>query len=67
VYGVKEVVQGAGNTPTAIKASNEDLEWDHEKKAYAPYNLDEEAEAVLHVDMEAKFPKKVSLWRWWCG
>lgn len=60
VYGVNEFARGVGNTPTAVKARQDDLEWDNEKNAYVAYSLAEEADVVLNVDMEAKFPRKVN-------
>lgn len=60
MYGASEIVRGAANTPQAIKAQQEDLEWDPDKKTYVAYKLDEEAGAVLGVNLEEKFPKKAT-------
>jgi hypothetical protein len=57
VYGANELARGIGNTPAAVKAQQQDLEWDKEKNAYVAYNLVEEAEVVLNVDLAEKFPR----------
>ena len=51
------MMRGAANTPLAIKAQQADLEWDKERKEYVAYSLEEEAAAVLDVNIEEKFPK----------
>jgi curved DNA-binding protein CbpA len=60
VYGVSEFARGVGNTPTAVKAQQDDLEWDKEKGAYVAYSLVEESAYVLNVDMKEKFPRNVN-------
>jgi len=60
VYGATEMVRGAANTPEAIKAQQDDLEWDKDQKCYVAYDLGAEAAWVLEVDMEAKFPKQAN-------
>mmetsp|Transcript_12852 Transcript_12852/g.15363 ORF Transcript_12852/g.15363 Transcript_12852/m.15363 type:complete len:365 (+) Transcript_12852:59-1153(+) len=57
VYGVSEFARGVGNTPTAVKAQQDDLEWDKEKGAYVAYSLEEESSNVLNVNIEEKFPR----------
>jgi len=53
--GIKETVHGAINTPEAVKAHSEDKEWDADTKTYIDYNLVAESDAVLSVDIEARF------------
>lgn len=60
MYGTSEFLRGTLNTPRAIKAKADDMEWDKEQSAYANYSLDDEAAAVLCVDIPNRFPKKVS-------
>jgi len=59
VMGVKEIFQGAANTPEAVRAHAEDREWDPETKKYVVYNLQEEEEKVLGLDLDSMFSRQL--------
>jgi len=55
VMGVKEIFQGAANTPEAVRAHAEDREWDPQTKTYVVYNLQAEEERILGMDLDSMF------------
>jgi len=50
--GVYQIGRGLFNTPNAILESNEDKEWDSEKRVWFSYDLHEEAGRVLNLSEE---------------
>jgi hypothetical protein len=55
VSGIGEVVAGAANTPSAIKAAQQGKEWDEYAQQYAEYSLPEELDRLKAVDIDEAF------------
>mmetsp|Transcript_43378 Transcript_43378/g.135896 ORF Transcript_43378/g.135896 Transcript_43378/m.135896 type:complete len:623 (+) Transcript_43378:526-2394(+) len=55
---VKEVAQGAMNTPAAVSARSTGKEWDDRTGTYVRYNLQEETQAIEAVDVDEVFAEE---------
>mmetsp|Transcript_690 Transcript_690/g.2782 ORF Transcript_690/g.2782 Transcript_690/m.2782 type:complete len:627 (-) Transcript_690:145-2025(-) len=60
---VKEVVQGAINTPAAVRAKTGNKEWDERTGTYITYSLAEETREIEAVDVDKTFATERAIYR----
>ena len=60
---IKEVVHGAVNTPSAVRAQRDRKEWDERTGTYVTYSLSQETEEINAVDMDEAFAAERALIR----